>query len=694
MKKIFIALALFIAIATQGQTNTITSQLKLGTVNTGSTSDDILVRGTDKIVKKITVSDLLSSIPAQVNADWNATSGTAQILNKPEIPSVSGLATSTYVDDQLVLKVDKVAGERLINASEITNLSNQSNVNSGDSAININYSDDYRAANFVAGTDYLSPSGSAGGLTGFPVASSTVSGIVDNTSLQELGGVDKLINTVRVGKGSGTGAENIILGDSPVMSLNTTGTSNTAVGFGVMVVNTIGQYNNVFGNYSMRANTTGSFNTALGGAALRQNISGSYNTAVGLNALNKNTVGSYSTALGGNALINSTGDGNIGIGNLAGSGITTGTGNVVVASRIAASGIGGITTGSNNLILSQNDGNITGVTTGSGNTIIGKVTALATALTNTLVISDGVGTKRLISDYTNLSTLPAQTTALITGDATGKAILTKESIRTINGNSLIGTTDLVIAASLPNGMLRTAGSGAITGTLQQITDNTNVLTPIWISTNGITSTGNTTNTSKLNTCFGQNAGLANISGTNNTFFGSSAGLTTTAGSNTAIGGASFSANTTGTNNTIIGRLGYGLATGSKNVVIGDSAGYGPTTGDDNIYIGYNCARGGTSGNNNIIIGSGSSGLDTGSNYNVVVGVVSSAAKAVLQNNVILADGQGNKRMQIDATGKTNLLGEVSAVIAGVYEDNAAATAGGVPVNTFYRTSTGVLMIRY
>jgi len=45
-----------------------------------------------------------------VNADWNAVSGDAQILNKPTIPSISGLATITYVDQQDALKVDKVTG--------------------------------------------------------------------------------------------------------------------------------------------------------------------------------------------------------------------------------------------------------------------------------------------------------------------------------------------------------------------------------------------------------------------------------------------------------------------------------------------------------------------------------------------------------------------------------------------------------
>jgi len=48
-----------------------------------------------------------------VNADWNSTSGDSQILNKPTIPSISGLATVTYVDTQDALKVDKIAGKGL-----------------------------------------------------------------------------------------------------------------------------------------------------------------------------------------------------------------------------------------------------------------------------------------------------------------------------------------------------------------------------------------------------------------------------------------------------------------------------------------------------------------------------------------------------------------------------------------------------
>lgn len=44
-------------------------------------------------------------------------------------------------------------------------VANLSNTNSGDNAANSNYANDYRAANFIAGTDYLTPTGSAANLT-------------------------------------------------------------------------------------------------------------------------------------------------------------------------------------------------------------------------------------------------------------------------------------------------------------------------------------------------------------------------------------------------------------------------------------------------------------------------------------------------------------------------------------------------
>jgi hypothetical protein len=63
--------------------------------------------------EKTKLQGIATGAEVNVNADWNAVSGDAQILNKPTIPSISGLATTTYVDTQDALKVDKVTGKGL-----------------------------------------------------------------------------------------------------------------------------------------------------------------------------------------------------------------------------------------------------------------------------------------------------------------------------------------------------------------------------------------------------------------------------------------------------------------------------------------------------------------------------------------------------------------------------------------------------
>jgi len=108
---------------------TIPSISGLATVTYVDTQDALKV---DKIAGKgLSTNDFTNTLKTKldgiqdgaevnVNADWNATSGDAQILNKPTIPSISGLATITYVDAQDALKVDKVTGKGL-STNDFTN---------------------------------------------------------------------------------------------------------------------------------------------------------------------------------------------------------------------------------------------------------------------------------------------------------------------------------------------------------------------------------------------------------------------------------------------------------------------------------------------------------------------------------------------------------------------------------------------
>lgn len=371
------------------------------------------------------------------------------------------LITYTYRKSLLRLDCETLASEETIALqSSITDdnsiFSNgyiylNGEYNSFDPTLSVNlYKIKYN--NFSDKTDllvnYNNSKGSYGSIGTYPIkeslntlpVSATVSGIVNNVPLQELGGVDKVINTVRIGKGEGSNnTGNIVLGGDGNLSLNTTGSQNTMLGYGVGAANTTGSFNTGIGNFTLRLNTTGGLNTAVGNTSLRNNTTGNNNTAFGTSSLNKIISGNNNTGLGYFALWNSLGDRNIGVGSLAGSGITTGTGNVVIANSVANT-VGGITTGSNNVLLAPNDGNITGLTTGSGNIIIGKVSTLAAAATNTITISDGVGNIMLSKTTAGEVTLPNLTTALITSGG-AKSVVTREYI----DNNVI--TNTVSAAS-------------------------------------------------------------------------------------------------------------------------------------------------------------------------------------------------------------------------------------------------------
>lgn len=276
--------------------------------------------------------------------------------------------------------------------------------------------------------------------------SATEEGIVNNTSLQELGGVDKLINGVRIGKGNNNVTYNTVIGDS-ALEVNTTGTSNSGLGKFVLKLNTSGSYNSAFGSEVLASNTTGFNNTGFGGYALNKNTTGSNNVAIGNFALPSSTTGIDNTVVGAGASYfsttasrntavgfasmqqNTTGGSNVALGYQAGGNLSTGTGNVLLGAQNTFNS--GITTGSNNTLIIPNTRLDTGITTGSGNTVIGGVTGLSATSSNSVILADGIGGIVLRSTDTGLTTVPKQTNSLINGDSTGKAVVTKEYLNSL-----------------------------------------------------------------------------------------------------------------------------------------------------------------------------------------------------------------------------------------------------------------------
>jgi hypothetical protein len=146
------------------------------------------------------------------------------------------------------------------------------------------------------------------------------------------------------------------------------------------------------------ANTTGSSNTAIGTQALAANTTASNNTAMGYEAFKVSTTAADSVAVGYRAgLGTTTGGSNTFLGRSAGESNTTGTFNTFV----------GIASGE-------------AITTGSKNTIIGKYTGNQGGLdirtsSNNIVLSDGDGNPRVHVDSNgNLFTTAGQLRA--TGD--------------------------------------------------------------------------------------------------------------------------------------------------------------------------------------------------------------------------------------------------------------------------------------
>lgn len=184
----------------------------------------------------------------------------------------------------------------------------------------------------------------------------------------------------------------------------------------------------------------------------------------------------------------------------------------------------------------------------------------------------------------------------------------------------------------------------------------------------------TSNTTGFNNVsVGQTSMVNNTTGQNNVAIGVSAANGNTTGiHNVAIGVSSLNVNHIGSFNTAVGKNSLSTVSGSDNTGLGWQSGTTITTGTDNTMIGYNTGAGVTTGNYNTIIGASVSGLSSS-----------------LSNNIILADGAGNQRINVDSSGNVlvgTLAGSgtrcVQASSTGVLSAASAAcgTGSGVPAS--------------
>jgi hypothetical protein len=114
-----------------------------------------------------------------------------------------------------------------------------------------------------------------------------------------------------------------------------------------MSLNTSGSYNSAFGQGALNSNTTASNNTAMGYQALFLSTTGAQNTAVGYQAGYSNTIGTRLTAIGYQAGYASTGSFSVFIGAFSGQN-TTGGSNTLIGDNV---GVSALTTGTNNILI-------------------------------------------------------------------------------------------------------------------------------------------------------------------------------------------------------------------------------------------------------------------------------------------------------------------------------------------------------
>jgi len=191
---------------------------------------------------------------------------------------------------------------------------------------------------------------------------------------------------------------------------------------------------------------------------------------------------------------------------------------------------------------------------------------------------------------------------------------------------------------------------------------------------------NSNTTGYRNTAIGYNTLLSNTTGHNNTAHGVETLRYNTSGfANTAIGPNSLYLNTSGINNTAIGYQSlFSNSTGNDNTAIGYLAGgeINSATGTGaNTIIGNSTGRGIVTGVNNTIIGANVTGLSAG-----------------LSNNIIIADGAGNRRINVGSTGNVGI-GTTSPDTRLVVGLDTAGQSNYITIGKGWNTSSGLLWRR-
>ena len=195
-------------------------------------------------------------------------------------------------------------------------------------------------------------------------------------------------------------------------------------------------------------------------------------------------------------------------------------------------------------------------------------------------------------------------------------------------------------------------------------------------------TGYSNTTSYYNNFMGSYAGYYNTTGCRNNFMGAYAGFSnTTASRNNFMGCQAGFSNTTGYYNNFMGQTaGYSNTTGHRNNFVGAYTAYYNTVGYRNNFVGEAAGYYNRTGNYNNFMGCNAGYYETES-YKLIIDVFSRANEADGRIKALIYGvfnaATANQLLRIN--------GKLELSVVSEYADNAAAIAGGLAVNTVYRT---------
>ena len=509
---------------------------------------------------------------------------------------------------------------------------------------------------------------------------------------------DALIYGLTVGRGSGSGATNTVVG-AGALATNITGTRNTAIGASALAANRA-DFNTAIGYNAMAATTTGNGNVAVGDGALSVNTIGNSNIAVGSSALSSNTIGSYNSAIGFNCLAaNTTGVNNTAVGNRALASCAVYSNNTAVgrdalflntlgsdnasfgynAARETATNNNAVfgahalefnTVGGNNTIIGCNAGD---AINSSNNTLVGRYTGFGAPVNGTgsgfVVLSDGLGNVRFATNASGALSFD--------GASYGAAGQVLQS----NGNAAVPTW-VTPSSGIEVGVTTitsgTAGSIPYNNGTVYSEDNANLF---WDDTAKQLSIGtNTTATTPADIQLqvikdaliaGMTVGLGPAQGATNTAVGKSVlAANTVDGNLTGIGVEALTSNTTGIRNTAVGyQAAYSNTIGNQNTAFGAYALY-TNDADNNTGLGFQACSANTSGTDNTAVGS-----------NTLAAASADIANTAVGSNVLNAFTGGNNNTAVGAFAAQVLQGGTDNTFIG-------ANASGI-TNTNVDNNTGV-----